>query len=822
MASKFHFSMTLSHFFVLLLLLFSKNSSSNFTTSENKIVDVKWVTPQNNAPIIFEKIEWEIAMPAEVQLAVNNWISNDRNGTQLTPAINPFDPDALNLYAIVDYDLKEKHIQQPVFGFFYQEFDRITKDNNPGKEAGMDDPNKWYWQEKNTYGTFLIRWAAEAPGIHKVKVHVQVPSIGDWTSEDFNFKALSGDLKNSFVSTSQNKHYFQTADGKLFMPIGLNLIEASFACNCMEGAPTDMNCNTCYERGSADPCCGIDLNKKQRFGIQGTQVQEYSLAAAAYVKLEMILKELSKSGGNAFRTFFDPMTFDVEFEKMNNYYKRQYQAWEFDQMLDVCSDLNLRVELNMQYHYSICHHSFGYDRFDWDNEYNCIGCGVDSKTTGTNGWCYKSDCPEMKSPVDFLTSPCAQLNYKKKLRYIIARWGYSKNIFVMELMSEMNNIGGGSIWELNVDTDGDGQKDDVKEHPMEPNYYADPKTRVAVANWHHEMARYIKQDLKHTRHLIAADYTGQAPMDADLNRDNDCIDAEIGENCNPCQSPNFDFSWQSEFIDVIAFSNYSSSLNRWEKMSDHEYYKNSQSNGLMCGWNNPKDESDNEKYNSALGGYESLWKPVIHAENGLTACMDYDHTGFVKDMLTDVFGGHASSGMSWDEWSSTKYWSEMKPIYQFLNEKVLPIMDPGVGSCRPEHVYSINKSNNKKTQFAEAIYLNKTQEHVLAGFAMNRSWNFYTQGGGTCQSEDRKNDFRGTEEPLSRMTPVNWESDRIYLKNISAGKYKIEYFDAGSGQKVSEVVKKSSRGRLALEDYPTLGDGKNGAKPYCFFIASKL
>lgn len=816
-------------FFNILLATHSSIAGTRFfpsdtTTAANGTNDLKfqWIEPVNQSPVPFEKIEWEISLPAAVVSAVHNWISNDKNGTHLSPALNPFDPDELNITVVIDYENSEKHITQPVFGFFYQDFDRITRDHNPENIVGMDDPNKWHWKEKNTDGTFLIRWAAESVGLHHVNIRVEVPSIGSWQLDQFSFNAAPGDLKNSFISTSQNKHYFKTADGKLFMPIGLNMTEASFGCNCAEGVSPTEDCNTCYELGKLDPCCGINKNKKERFGISGTKLKDYSLATAAYVKLELMLKTLSKSGGNAFRTFFDPMTFDVEFEKMNNYYERQYQAWEFDQMLDVCHDLDLRVELNMQYHYSICYHSFGYDRFDWDNQYNCIDCGTDTPHTGTNGWCYRTGCDEMKSPIDFLTSSCAQLNYKKKLRYIIARWGYSRNIFLMELMSEMNNIGTGSIYELNVDTDGDGQKDDMREHQYDALYYTDPKNRVAVANWHNEMARYIKEDLHHTRHLIAADYTGQAPMDSDFNRDYDCIDVEIGENCNPCQSPSFDYSWQSDFIDVIAFSNYSGGLNRWEKMSDHEYYKNSQSNGLMCGWNNPDDADDNAGYNSALGSYESLWKPVIHAENGLTSCMDADYTGFIKDMLTDVFGGHATSGMSWDEWSSTKHWGQMNIIQQFLDKQVFPFANPGAGPWRPEHVYSINKTDHKKTQFAEAIYMNNVADHFLFGFVMNRSWNYYTQCVGSCQTADRKNDFRGAEEPLSRFTSIDWNSDRIFLKNASSGKYRIQYFDPLTGNMVAEVIKKSSRNKLGLENYPSLGDGKNNPQPYCFFIATKL
>ncbi len=781
-------------------------------------IELQWIEPVSRLPVLFEKIEWGIRLPERVSTAIQNWISNDQRRSNLKPAINPFDPEQIDISATIEYVKDGKNISQPVYGFFYEEFDRITHDNNAENLPEMDDPNKWHWKTKSSHYIFRIRWTADAPTNHKVKVVLTVPSLGKWELPEFEFTSIGGQLKNSFVSVSSNKHYFKTDDNKVFFPVGINFTEASFGCNCREGENSKAACDKCYEWSSDDPCCGLDWRKKERQGIPGTTIKEYSLAPAAYVKLEMVLKALKEKGATAFRTFFDPMAFDIEFEKLNNYYDRQYQAWEFDRLLDVCRDTDLRIELNMQYHYSLAHHSFGYDRFDWGNTYNCIGCGIDTKNTGTNGWCYNSGCSDTKDAIDFLTSPCAQLNYKKKLRYIIARWGYSKNIFVFELMSEINNIGGGSEWEVNVDTDGDGQKDDVIHHEIKSEYYKDPKNRLKVAHWHNEMARYIKEDLHHTRHLIAADYTGTPPMDVDLNGDGDCIDAEIGENCNPCQSDLFDYSWQSQYIDVIAFSNYSAGLNRWEKMSVHEYFKNSQSGGLMCGWNDPSTSDDDGKLHSPLGGYESLWKPVIHAENGLTSCLSDDHTGFVKDMLADTFGGHASSGMSWDEWDESTNWHYLGSITQFINNQLMPVADLGRGNWKPDHSYSAPRSRSKKTKYAESIYTHETSKDIFTGFVMNRSWNYFTQCPGSCATEERKNDFSGVDQPLSIFTPVSWDSDKIYLKGAIAKKYEVKYFDPVTGKLVKETTAKGSRGKVGLEDYPLLGNGKDGAQPYYYFI----
>ncbi|MFM7310259.1 MAG: hypothetical protein ACKOZY_06605, partial [Flavobacteriales bacterium] len=389
----------------------------------------------------------------------------------------------------------------------------------------------------------------------------------------------------------------------------------------------------------------------------------------------------------------------------------------------------------------------------------------DTRTTGTSGWCYPNACADVRDPVDFLTSPCAQKFYKNKLRYIIARWGYSPNIYVLELMSEMNNIGNGSEWEVNLDTDGDGQKDDAIEHAIESLYMSDPvRTRRAVSAWHDEMARFIHQDLQHGRHCIAADYTGTAPMMVDLNRDGDCDDAAFGENCNPCQSASFDASWMSSHIDVIAFSNYTAGLNRWEHMSQLEYSKNPQSNGLQCGWDNPLDTSDDRGYHSPVPGYLHLTKPVIHAENGLVFCLDGDYTGFVKDMYTDALGGHASSGMSWDEWSETTHWDAMKPLAAFWDTIQQQGMHPGSASWQPVHANSKWRWRRKREGLVEAIAMINEVERKGFGFMMNRSWNHLTQGTGSCVQAQMSSAFNGSNACLSTMQTAEHRKHRLRLK----------------------------------------------------------
>jgi hypothetical protein len=121
------------------------NSQFSMTLADRGGMEGVWFEPVNYFPQLYEKIEWGLRLPPEVELAIDNWINNDQHGTTLTPAINPFDPDQIDVHAIVDYtDPLGGYHSQPVFGFFYQDMERITVYNNPHGELNMDGPNNFH------------------------------------------------------------------------------------------------------------------------------------------------------------------------------------------------------------------------------------------------------------------------------------------------------------------------------------------------------------------------------------------------------------------------------------------------------------------------------------------------------------------------------------------------------------------------------------------------------------------------------------------------------------------------------------------------------
>ncbi len=84
-----------------------------------------------------------------------------------------------------------------------------------------------------------------------------------------------------------------------------------------------------------------------------------------------------------------------------------------------------------------------------------------------------------ESPTDFFTNPEAKKIYKNRLRYLVARWGYSTHLACWEFFNEVDNV---------------------------LNWQDIPP--LAIVNWHKEMADYLKQ-IDPYKHLVSTSVTSK-------------------------------------------------------------------------------------------------------------------------------------------------------------------------------------------------------------------------------------------------------------------------------------------------------------------------
>ncbi len=131
----------------------------------------------------------------------------------------------------------------------------------------------------------------------------------------------------------------------------------------------------------------------------------------------------------------------------------QIPAWRLDYALNLAQQKGIYVQL------TLLHHGMFSSSVNaqWDeNPYNTTNQGF------------------LSSPADFFTNSTAKNLYQKQLRYIVARWGYNTNLIAWELWNEVQY------------TD---------------NFSASTIQQINVANWHQEMAQYIRQ-IDPFQHLI--------------------------------------------------------------------------------------------------------------------------------------------------------------------------------------------------------------------------------------------------------------------------------------------------------------------------------
>ena len=152
-------------------------------------------------------------------------------------------------------------------------------------------------------------------------------------------------------------------------------------------------------------------------------------------------KSLEDNGCNTTRVWMCPWHLQLEGPKNPGHYNTE-NARRFDAILSLAEKHGLYMMLVMEYH--------GMHLGDWSrNPYNFENGGPCSK------------------PFEFFTLKEAKELFKRRLQYIVARWGHSSSIFAWELWNEVDLVG------------------DYKFIIEEDNF-------KQIIEWHREMGSYLK------------------------------------------------------------------------------------------------------------------------------------------------------------------------------------------------------------------------------------------------------------------------------------------------------------------------------------------
>lgn len=181
-----------------------------------------------------------------------------------------------------------------------------------------------------------------------------------------------------------------------------------------------------------------------------------------YVDFKNWLTKLSDNDGNFFRLWQCSWGLGLEWRNGSAGYAglrkyKQNNAFYTDWLFDFCAERGIYVMYCLQHHGQVSTNV----NPNWsDSPYNAANGGPCANT-----W-------------DFFSNTAAKNHTKNRYRYVLARWGYSRNVMSWELFNEVG-------WTDQFEQ----RKDDI-------------------AAWHEEMAAYLKAN-DPNRHLVTTSYVNE-------------------------------------------------------------------------------------------------------------------------------------------------------------------------------------------------------------------------------------------------------------------------------------------------------------------------
>lgn len=139
---------------------------------------------------------------------------------------------------------------------------------------------------------------------------------------------------------------------------------------------------------------------------------------------EYMLGSLAADGGNFFRTWMCPWNLPLEWKMVSNTnrysddhdYFNASAIQRLDQLVDLAESLDIYLMLTLN-------NSGDFQGWSWQrNNYNLANGGPAA------------------TPQEFFTNPQARAQFKDRLRYLVARWGYSPHIAAWEFFNEIDNL----------------------------------------------------------------------------------------------------------------------------------------------------------------------------------------------------------------------------------------------------------------------------------------------------------------------------------------------------------------------------------------------
>lgn len=687
--------------------------------------------PDLSQVLRYEKMEIGVRLPLEVEHKVNNFIQQ----------VNVQDFMKLNPY--LEWDLRivgtfthESGVVKQIDGFYYRNFDR-------------DEAND-YWTDLGTHYDFRLRFAPGLTGNWTYKTAIYVQGVQRYTSDEQSFRVIESG-NPGFVQKHRNGLNLALGNpDSLYFPVG----------DCLA-----------FPNGEDDWI----LN----YGVPYPYMSNFRMH---YWKGYMDnVKRFVDAGGRYLRFIVNPVYSDIEFEKLGDYTDRLVFAYEMDRMLEYAHEHDLYIHFNLRHHTPLYLQS-NYEFFHWDFEPG----SPKQKSTWKDKEPY-AYYPLAKNgkPSDLVADSVAMNYQKQRYRYLIARYGYSTNISLMEIMSEPQHMDG---YFKKYSDDLNWENDIVYEPAMESDSLDGMVARKAIYEYHKAIATYIKQHLKHENHLLSAVGT-------------------MGKYFTmSAEGKGFTYNDSTLFIpeiDVVAISTYS-------------YYPNKMliSKGNKLGTNGIFElaAGENSYYKTMDYLRDTCFKIPVIAETGVGSMCDdctrdallrYDAFKFCFSGVSGVnfWQGYDYSTAAKRKQNDSLIYPSIALVNNFMNG---PAAKQGLNEAWKQGRWKM--AGNKISGIREMqVYVSVSGERAL-GYLANNTYNVFTtnvDSSSFCTQVPMDANYK-TFVPIDDCTKTWWWCKRVQLQGLQPKTdYRITWYDYNGNESGTEVFTSSRSGSWKM-NHPTL------------------
>jgi len=333
------------------------------------------------------------------------------------PFRNPFDPNEIDLQG--HFTTPSGKVQS-IPGFYYQQYLSALE----GDDEKLTPVDMSCWK---------LRFAPAEVGTHQFEITVKAGSDELRTAKR-SFVSTPSDDPGYLRISKQDYRCWEFDNGQFFYPIGHNL-----------RSPNDSRCADMLSRA-----LGTKIPTPPDRGTYAYQD---------------IFPKMAANGENFAEVWMASWWVDIEWTKAWKDYQglgdyNLANAWKLDRVLELARQNGIYVHLVIDNHGKISE----WCDPEWkDSPYNVANGGI------------------LRDPEHFFTDRHAMEIYKRKLRYIVGRWGYETIISGFELWSELDLVGN------------DTNKQNFMRHPSQ-------------TTWHREMTEYLKA-LDPWKHILTTHYS---------------------------------------------------------------------------------------------------------------------------------------------------------------------------------------------------------------------------------------------------------------------------------------------------------------------------